>query len=69
MSVDISLKRLSNAPRGMFVEKNKHEMCSILQQRTSVGSDTTNVEYTDNQLPVGPRNLILEPIGQDQIFE
>jgi len=52
----------------MFVKK-KHEMCYILQQRTSAGSDTTSVEYTDNQLPLGHRNLILEPIGQDQIFE
>ena len=52
----------------MFVKK-KHEMFSILQQRTSAGSDTTNVEYTDNQLPLGHMNLILEPIGQDQIFK
>ena len=52
----------------MFVKK-KHEMFSVLQQRTSAGSDTTNVEYTDNQLPLGHMNLILEPIGQDQIFK
>ena len=48
--------------------EKKHEMCSILQQRTSAGSDTTNVEYTDNHLPLGHMNLILEPIGQDRIL-
>ena len=42
-------------------------MRSILPQRTSVGSDTTNVEDTDNQLPLGPRNLLLEQIGHNQL--